>query len=88
MDTNACYDKSTEACRAFKQLVTFGSISKVVALEHKLRDMSARTRVLETMLDRASTLVEDLIAYVANLAGPGSGVAATGGGVAAEEYLV
>ena len=59
-----------------------------MALEHELCDMSARTRVLETMLDRASTLVEDLSAYVANLAGPGSGVAASGGGVAADEYLV
>ena len=49
--------------------------------------MSARTRVLETMLDRASKLVEDLSAYVANLAGPGSGVAASGDGVAAKEYL-
>ena len=59
-----------------------------MALEHKLRDMSAQTRVLETTLDRASKLVEDLSAYVANLAGPGSGVAAFGGGVAAEEYLM
>jgi hypothetical protein len=39
------------------------------------------------MLDRASKLVEDLSAYVANLAGPGSGVAASGDGVAAKEYL-
>ena len=85
--TNACYDKSAEACRAVEQLVTLGSISKVVALEHELRDMSARTRVLETMLDRASKLVEDLSAYVANLAGVGSGVAATGGVLAAEEFL-
>ena len=76
--TNACYDKSTEACQAVKQLVTLGSISKVVALEHELHDMSARTRVLETTLDRASKLVEDLSAYVANLAGPGSGAAASG----------
>jgi hypothetical protein len=58
-----------------------------VALEHELRDMSARTSFLEITLDRASKLVEDLSAYVANLAGPGSGVAASGGGVAAEEYL-
>jgi hypothetical protein len=86
-DTNACYNKSVEACRAVKQLVTFGSISKVVALEHELREMSARTRVLETTLDRASMLVEDLSTYVVNLAGPGSRVAASGGGVPAEEYL-
>jgi hypothetical protein len=85
--TNACYDKSVEACRAVEQLVTLGSISKVVTLEHELRNMIARTRVLETTLDRASKLVEDLSAYVANLAGPGSGVAASGDGVAAKEYL-
>ena len=42
-ETKTCYDKSAEACRAVKQLVTFGSISKVVALEHELREMSART---------------------------------------------
>ena len=76
-DTNACYDKSAEACRAVEH-VTLESISRVVALEHELRDMSARTRVLETTLDRASKLVEDLSAFVANLAGPGSGVAASG----------
>jgi hypothetical protein len=50
--------------------------------------MSAQTRVLETTLVRASKLVEDLSAYVTNLAGPGSGVAASGGGVAAEKYLM
>ena len=63
-DTNACYDKSAEACRAVEQLVTFGSISKVMALEHELREMSARTRVLEITIDRASKLVEDLSTYV------------------------
>ena len=35
-DTNACYDKSAKACKAVKQLVTLGSISKVAGLEHKL----------------------------------------------------
>jgi hypothetical protein len=30
-DTNAYYDKSAEACRAIEQLVTLGSIEKVVA---------------------------------------------------------
>jgi hypothetical protein len=86
-DTTACYDKSAEACRAVEQLVTFGSISKVMALEHELREVSARTRVLESTLDRASKLVEDLSAYVVNLAGSGLGVAASGVGVPAEEYL-
>jgi hypothetical protein len=56
-DRNACYDKSAEACRAVKQLVTLGSIAKVVALEHELRDMGVRTRVLESTLDRASRLM-------------------------------
>jgi len=86
-DTNACYAKSAEACRAVEQLVTFGSISKVSALEHRLREMSARTRVLEVTLDRASKLVEDLSKYVVNLAGSGPGVAASGIGVTTEEYL-
>ena len=85
--TNACYDKSAKACQAVEQLVMLGSISKVVALKHEVHDMSARTRVLETTLNRASKLMEDLSANVANLAGPGSGVAASGGGVTAEEYL-
>ena len=87
MGTNACYNKSMEACQAVEQLVMLGSISKVVALKHEVHDMSARTRVLETTLNRASKLMEDLSATVANLAGPGSGVAASGGGVTAEEYL-
>ena len=87
MGTNACYNKSMEACQAVEQLVMLGSISKVVALKHEVHDMSARTRVLETTLNRASKLMEDLSANVANLAGPGSGVAASGGGVTAEEYL-
>ena len=52
-DTTACYDKSAEACCAVEQLVTLGSIAKVVALEHELRDMGARTRVFESTLDRA-----------------------------------
>ncbi len=86
-DTNACYAKSAEACRVVEQLVTFGSISKVSALEHKLREMSARTRVLEVTLDRASKLVEDLSVYVVNLAGSGPGVAASRIGVPTEEYL-
>jgi hypothetical protein len=86
-DTNVCYDKSAEACRAVEQLVTFGSISKVMALEHELREMSARTRVLEITIDRASKLVEDLSTYVVNLAGSGPGVAASRVGVPAEEYL-
>ena len=74
-DTNACYGESTEACCAVEQLVTLGSIWKVVALEHELRDMGAHTRVLESALNKASRLMEDLSAYVANLAaGSGSGV--------------
>ena len=72
--TNACYDKSVEACRAVEQLVTLGSISKVVALEHELRNMIARTRVLETTLDRASKLVEDLSTYVVIWLGRGLGL--------------
>jgi len=87
MDTNACYAKSAEACRAVEQLVTFGSISKVAALEHELREMSARIRVLEVTLDRASKLVEDLSTYVVNLAGSGPGGPASRIGVPAEEYL-
>ena len=88
-DTNACYDKSAEACHAVEQLVTLGGISKVVALEHKLRDMGACTRVIESTLDRASRLMEDLSAYVANLAaGSGCGVPTPGVGVAAAYFLV
>jgi hypothetical protein len=87
-DMNTCYDKSAEACCAVEQLVMLGSISKVVALEHELRDMGARTRVLEATFDRASRLVEDLSAYIANLAaGSGSGVPTPGAGVAAADFL-
>ena len=87
-DTNACYDKSAEACCAVEQLVTLGSILKVVALEHELWDMGARTRILESTLDRASRLMEDLSTYVADLAaGFGSGVPTPGVGVAAAYFL-
>ncbi len=87
-DTNACYDKSAEACCAVEQLVTLGSILKVVALEHELWDMGARTRILESTLDRASRLMEDLSTYVADLAaGFGSGVPTPGVGVAAADFL-
>ena len=85
--TNACYDKSAEACRAVEQLVTLGSISKVAALEHEMREMTARTRVLEATLDKASQLVEDLSAYVSTMPRLGTGGGSPGKGVAAEEFL-
>jgi hypothetical protein len=87
-DTNACYNKSADACRTVKQFVTLGSISNIVALEHKLRDMCMRNRVLEATLNRASRLVEDLSSYVANLAfGSGSRVPTPRVGVAAADFL-
>ncbi len=36
VDTNTCYDKSVEACKAVVHLVTLRSISKVAGLEHEL----------------------------------------------------
>jgi hypothetical protein len=35
-DTNACYDKNAEVCKAIKHLVTPRSILKVAGLEHEL----------------------------------------------------
>ena len=81
--------QEAEACCTVKQLVTLVSILKVVALEHKLWNMGTRTRVLETTLDRASWLVEDLSACVANLAaGSSPGVPTPGVGIAAADFLM
>ena len=53
-DTNICYDKSVEACKAIEHLVTLGSISTVAGLEHELRAMTSRTKALEETLEKAS----------------------------------
>ena len=53
-DTNVCYGKSVEACKAVEHLVILGSISKVARLEHELQAMASRTKALEESIKKAS----------------------------------
>ncbi len=66
-DTNACYTKSKEACRAVDHLVNMGSITKIVLLEHELQEMASCTMILEDTPEKALAFVSELSEYVSKL---------------------
>jgi hypothetical protein len=77
MDTRATWGKSNEAISAVEQLANMGGHSKVSLLESQLALMTAKVSQLETTLNKATSCVMDLSAYVSSLPPPHADAAAS-----------